>query len=439
MTSSIAHFPLYLALVAASLMLAPASGQAEERNYRSRVRGVEPAEDPTQSYEFLVNKGKLFFQYGQFRESAQAFIAACATDQGAKEAGCWQRLATVAEKAGMVGLAIDAWANAAVLEPRLADQAKREGDRLSSSFGQVTVKPPPGRDLPTSPIELSYQGLLIDPQIKEYLKKFLDLAAVDGIGEAELWLPKGKYEASGISFEVTPGAPVEVALSPSLVPYRPVSFGLADRQPARPVPGPWEVGVSFELSFGNAPGDGIGVAPVGLGGNVSVGRRLGPVRLEGRMRWGGTATASAGDDIEAVRTGTAWHVLGQFDVGVDLSMASGLYLTPHAGFVAGSLGELLLSCLAEQKATGVVYAGECRLGAAAAGAQAGADIWWVPLKTGGRVLFRAGVWGEALGGGIRAIAGNDLGGGLDTRLIRVDSNQFTWIRAGLNVGTAIRF
>jgi len=403
------------------------------------VPGAQSGEDPTKSYEFLVNKGKLLFEHGQYREAAQAFMVACDTVRGLREAGCWQRLATVAEKAGLIGVAIDAWERAAELEARLSEQAVREGQRLRDAFGTVRVHVPPDRRLPSHPIQLTYEGLLIDPQLKKYLKKFLDFAAVQGIQREEIWLPAGRYSSGEFSFEVEAAKLVEVDLGRDLVPYRPVAFGLVGAAPARAVPGPWELGFAFELGAGNAPGDGIGVAPLGLGGRLSFGRRLGPVRIEGRLRFGGTLTQSSGPDDERIREGGALHVLGQVDVGVDLALSPSLYLTPHVGFVGGSLGDLLFSCLAEQKRTAVVIGGECRLGAAALGAQLGADLWIVPKGVDGRLVFRAGVWAEALGGRVLAEAGEKLAGGLDTTIVRVDSNQFTWIRAGLDVGPAIRF
>jgi hypothetical protein len=435
------NFPslLLVATLLAVVLGGSVTAAAQERTQRARVRGAEPLQDPSSTYEFLVNKGKLLFEYGRFRESAEAFMAACATDQGQAEAVCWQRLATVAERAGLIGVAIDSWARTAATDPNLAEASGREAERLRSAFGAVRFSVPVGRRLPSRPLPLSHEGLLIDPQLKKYLKKFLALTEVEGISEHEVWLPVGRYAGEGIAFEIAPGAVTEFALSGAVVPYRPVSFGLADRPPARSVPGPWELAIAFQLSSGNAPGDGIGVAPIGLGGALSIGRRFGPLRVEARLRWGGTATASIGEDAEGLRQGTAWHVLGQADVGVDLNLRPYLYLTPHFGLVGGSLGELLLSCLAEQKASSVVYSGECRLGAAAVGGQAGADLWWVPVKTEGRVVFRLGVWGEALGGWVLTEAGETLGGGLDTSVLRIDSHQFTWIRVGLDVGTSFRF
>jgi len=430
---------LLVATLLAALASVPITALAQDRTQRARVRGAEPLVDPSTTYEFLVNKGKLLFEYGQFRESTEAFMAACATDRGQLEAGCWQRLATVAERAALIGVAIDAWGRTAAVDPNLADACDREAKRLIRAFGAVRFSVPEGRRLPSRPLALSHEGLLIDPQIKKHLKKFLELTEIEGISEQEVWLPVGKYAGKDLAFEILPGAVTELALSGAVVPYRPVSFGLAGRPRARAVSGPWELAIAFELSSGNAPGDGIGVAPVGLGGALSIGRRFGPVRVEARLRWGGTATAAVGEDAEGLRQGTATHVLGQADLGVDLNLRPALYLTPHFGLVVGSLGELLLSCLAEQKASSVVYAGECRLGAGALGGQAGVDLWWVPVKTEGRVVFRAGLWGEALGGWVLAEAGDTLGGGLDTSVVRIDSHQFTWIRVGLDVGTSFRF
>jgi hypothetical protein len=425
--------PFLLALLVLS---APASAQEQRQ---SRVRGVEQADDPTKSYEFLINKGKLLFEHGQYREASQAFMVACDTARGLREPGCWQRLATVSEKAGLIGVAIDAWNRTAELEPRLAEQANRESSRLRSAFGTVEVNAPSDRRLPSHPIELRYEGMLIDPELKKYIKKFLDFAAVEGIKDAHLWLPAGSYTRGDFSFEVRATETTVVELGKDLVPYRPSAFGLAGAEPARAVPGPWEFSVGFELGAGNAPGDGIGVAPIGLGGRVTIGRRVGPVRVEARFRTGGTLTQSAGTDEELLRQGSAWHVLGQADVGVDLSLRPWLYLTPHVGVVGGSLGELLFACLAEQKQSAVVVSGECRLGAAAIGAQLGADLWFVPATADGRVVFRAGLWAEVLAGKVLSEAGESLAGSSEAHIVRVDSNQFTWIRMGLDIGPSIRF
>jgi hypothetical protein len=281
--------------------------------------------------------------------------------------------------------------------------------------------------------------MLIDPELKKYLKKFLDFAAIQGIEREDLWLPAGRYSSGDFSFEVKSAEVTDVELGGDLVPYRPTAFGLAGAAPALAVAGPWEMAFAFELGAGNAPGDGIGVAPIGLGGQLSFGRRVGPARIEGRFRIGGTLTQSSRPDEEGLRQGGATHVLGQLDVGVDLALSPAFYLTPHAGFVGGSLGELLFSCLAEQKQSAVVFGGECRLGAVALGGQLGADFWFVPKGAGGRLVIRAGLWAEVLGGRVLALAGQELAGGLDTQIVRVESNQFTWIRAGLNVGPSIRF
>jgi len=439
MFAQVGRIQMTLPFLLVLLVLAWSGPASAQEQRQSRVRGVEQVEDPTKSYEFLVNKGKLLFEHGQYREAAQAFIIACDTARGLREPGCWQRLATVAEKAGLIGVAIDAWNRTAELEPKLAEQATREGGRLRAVFGIVEVNAPTDRRLPSHPIELRYEGMLIDPELKKYVKKFLDFAAVEGIKEKDIWLPAGRYTQGDFGFDVRATETTVIELSKDLVPYRPSAFGLAGAEPARPVPGPWEFSVGFELGAGNAPGDGIGVAPVGLGGRVTIGRRIGPVRVEGKFRTGGTLTQSAGADEELLREGSAWHVLGQADVGVDLSLRPWLFLTPHVGLVGGSLGELLFSCLAEQKASVVVLAGECRLGAAAIGAQLGADLWFVPVTADGRVVFRAGLWAEVLAGSVLAEAGQSLAGSSDTHIVRVDSNQFTWIRVGLDIGPSIRF
>tara|TARA_Y100001968_G_scaffold317556_1_gene346740 strand:+ start:76 stop:1356 length:1281 start_codon:yes stop_codon:yes gene_type:complete len=421
------------------LITLPAASATAQDAPRVRVKGSAPLESAGPSYEYLIQKGKLLFEHGRFRESVDAFIEACETARGLREAGCWQRLATVAERAGMIGVAMDAWQRTAELDARLADQALAEEQRLRQAFGKVTLELPPDTRLPSRPIEVRYEGLLIDPQVKKYLKRFLDLAAVAGLEERVLWLPAGRYSVGDLSFESVAGESRTVSLGSDLVPYRPAAFGLRGAAPSRSVPGPWALSVAFEMGLGNAPGDGIGVAPAGLGLRVGLTRRLGPVRFGGGLRLGATITSASGEDEEGLRDGSAWHALGEAEVGVDLAVRPALYLTPRLAFVGGSLGQLLFSCLAEEKASGIVYRGECRLGGVALGGRAGVDLWYVPERDDGRVVLRVGLWAEALGGRVLAAAGDVLAGGLEASLVRVDSNRFVWLRGGFDVGPVIRF
>ena len=154
---------------------------------------------------------------------------------------------------------------------------------------------------------------------------------------------------------------------------------------------------------------------------------------------GGAPVSSGAEDPDGLRASTALQTLGQLDVGVDLSLAPRLFLTPHAAVVAGSAGELLVGCRVEQAATGRVWDGECRLGSLVAGGQAGVDLQLIlPEKT-GRLVLRVGLFGEALAGGLVAVPGDRLKGGLDVGLKQADRWRFTWLRGGLDAGLSVRF
>jgi len=393
-------------------------------------------QDDEASYEFLSRQGQLLFDYGKYDEAAEAFAAACATQEGARDFECWRRLATSAERAGDVGVAIEAWAAADDLGGEESLVARQELDRLLAAYGEVRLRVPPERTLPTVPGELLYEGLLIDPALKAFVAAVQDRAREDGLGGA-LWLPTGEYRFEDAAFSVTAGTATELVLPARLVPYRPRAFRAGDGPPPAGVGGPWELGGDLELMLGGAPGGGLGNGPAGLGGRVRLGRHVGALRLEIGLRLGGTPIRGA-DDPDGERASTAAQTLGQLDVGVDLGLGSRLYLTPHVAVVGGTLGSVLTACRAEQASTGRVWDGECRLGTLVAGGQAGIDLQLVLPEPAGRVVLRVGLFGEALAGGVAAVPGDRLKGGLDTDLVRAGRWRFTWLRGGVDVGLSLR-
>ena len=399
----------------------------------------EPAGGDEASYEFLSRQGQLLFDYGKFDEATRAFAQACATPEGSAEFECWRRLGTTAEKAGEVGVAIEAWAAADDLGGEGGIVATQELQRLMGAYGEVRLHVPVERSLPTIPGQLDYEGLLIDPALKVYLAAVQQRAAEGGIGGDSIWLPTGQYRFEGAAFAVTAGTATDLALPARLVPYRSRAFAPPDAPPSVGLGGPWEVGADLELVFGGAPGGGLGNGPAGLGGRLRFGRHVGPLRLELGIRVGGTPVSSAGTDPDGLRASTALQTLGQLDVGVSLALGPRLFLVPHAALVGGSLGSLLTACRVEQPTTGRVWDGECRLGSLVLGGQAGADLQLVLPERTGRLVLRLGLFGEALAGGLVAVPGDRLKGGLDVNLKQADRWRFTWLRGGLDVGLSVRF
>lgn len=402
--------------------------------------GPVAAQDATEadeaSYTFLSRQGQLLFDYGRFDAAAKAFEEACATPEGSVDFECWRRLAAAAESAGWVGVAVRAWQAAASVPGGDAPAARRELDRLRSAFGAVRLVVPPSRDLPTVRGVLEHRGLLIDPALKQYLAAVVERVADSGLDRAEMWLPPGEYNFEGLSFVVEPSARSELLLPAALVPYRSRAF----RAPEGPVPagvaGPWSLGIDVEVTGGGTPGGGIGLGPVGVGGRLRFGRRLGALRLEMAGRAGVSPTSSPTADEE--RDGAALALLGELDVGVDLAPAAALLVTPHAALVGGSAGAMLVGCRAEHKATADVWDGECRLGSLVAGARAGLDFEIVPPARLGRVTIRIGLFGEALAAGLVAASGDALVGETESSLVRLQRWRFTLLRGGLDVGLSIR-
>ncbi|MCP4867508.1 MAG: hypothetical protein GY898_02170 [Proteobacteria bacterium] len=395
------------------------------------------AADDEASYEFLSRQGQLLFDYGKFDEATVAFSDACATPEGGADFECWRKLATSAERAGRIGIAIDAWASALDLPGEEAAVAKREWQRLRGTFGAVLLEPAEGRELPTVAGVLVHTGLLIDPALKAHVATVAERAAEGGFDTDLLWLPPGSYTFDGFPFDVEAGSEIVVSLPPKLVPWRSAAFRGADAGPLSPEGGPWSVGADVQLGMGGAPGGGLGLGPMGFGMQVRLGRRFGPVRIEGRGRFGGTPTATSTDADD--RAGSALHILGQLDVGLDLAPAPALRLTPHAGFVGGTLGAMLVGCRAEASADAFVYDGECRVGSLAAGGQAGLDLLILPRTKLGRVGIRIGVFGEALAGGVMAVPGQAFGGDLDMVIVKLERWRFVALKGGLDVGISLRF
>ena len=394
------------------------------------------ASDEDASYPFLTRQGQLLFDYGRFDEATATFEQACATPEGAADFECWRRLATTAEKAGRVGVAISAWDSATSVSGGDPAAAGRELDRLLGAYGAVRLVVPPGRDLPTVPGLLEFMGMLIDPAAKAYIAAVVERVGAEGLDRDEIWLPSGEYRFEGLSFVIEASAASELVLPPTLVPYRSRAFRAAGGPAPAGLAGPWSLGVDVEVAAGGTPGGGLGLGPVGVGGRVRFGRRLGALRLEVGARIGVTRTASPGGEVE--RSGSALGLLGELDVGVDLAPASRLLITPHAAIVGGSTGAMLGGCRAEKGGSAHVWDGECRLGSLAAGARAGLDFELIPPARVGRIGIRIGLFGEALAAGLVAVPGDPLTGAEDATLLRLSRWRFTLLRGGLDVGLSIR-
>lgn len=396
--------------------------------------GAASAQDDEQSYEFLNRQAGLQGEYGQLGEAVLSMQAACATPEGGASPDCWRRLASIAERDGRIGLAVDAWAHGAALgDPRAAG----EGSRLEAAYGRVRISTPPGRSLPSLPFVLEFTGLVIDPTVKAYLARLQEEISRQGLDRAELWLPAGDYAAHGLRWTIAPGQEGGLELPASMVPFRHRAFGLGDPLPAG-VAGRFELGGDLRLSFGGSPAGQLGLDPVAVGGQLRLGVHLGPVRVEARARaegWPIKSRAAPGSE----RDSTGLVLLGQVDVGVDLMLAPRAYLTPHLGIVGGSLGAVLVDCIAERAAEPSVLLGECRLGAVGLGGAAGVDAWFLPPSPGGRLGLRIGLSAEAGAGGVQADSGAALQGDDGLTIVRMERAGFAWLRGGLDVGVSLRF
>lgn len=396
--------------------------------------GAARAVEGEASYQFLAKQAGLQAEYGRLGQATESMQAACATPEGGADAGCWRKLAAVAERAGRIGVAIDAWQHAGALGD---GQAAGEAGRLEGTYGRVVWVVPGDRGLPTLAAALQFEGLLIDPNVKAYVRSLQEQVAAEGLHHPDLWLPAGRYTLEGVSWAVVAGEDVDVVLPRRLVPWRHQAFGLGDRVAAG-VAGPLEFGGDLRISFGGAPEGGMGWGPVAVGGQVRLGVHVGPLRLEARGRvegWPVASTSHPGSE----RDTTGLVALGQVDVGVDLMLAPRAFLTPHAGVVGGSLGSAIVACLAEAEGGPTVLEGECRLGVLGVGGQAGVDLWFLPPAPGGRLGLRVGFVAEAGAGGTQAAPQDLLEGGSGLTLLRMDNPTFVWLRGGVDVGVSLRF
>jgi len=394
--------------------------------------------DEEQTYEFLRRQGKLLFEYGKFDEAADALVAACATSEGANDAACHSDLAVAAEKAARIGVAIAAWESVGRIGGATAGQAGRELHRLRGAYGLASITIPPGRTLPTLPMTLTHSGFLIDPGLKAYLAQVVQRLAEQGLPEDELWLPAGSYALGDLTFEIPAGGATGLVLGPDVVPWRPRAFGLDDGAPAMALGGPTELSVALVVGLAGIPGGGLGVVPVRPGVGVRLARHLGPLRLEVRGRLGATPTRSLGEDPDGERSSGALELLGALDLGVDLQLGQRAFLTPHIGLLGGTLGSLLVPCVAEDVTTLTVSVGECRLSAVGLGGLAGVDLLVVPGAEPGRVALRVGLAAEFMGAGFVAAPG-DLLKGEASSLVRSERWRFARLGGVVDVGLALRF
>ncbi len=399
-----------------------------------------------QGFSFLMKKAELMFEFGKLGDASRALEAACRLPEGREDFDCWRKLGTVSESAGRIGVAIDAWATAAAFGGREEEVAKAELRRLQSIYGRISVLLGRGRSLPSLPFKLMFEGLLIDPALKTYVQLVQQKIAAFGLKEAELWMPEGTVRVGQSEVEVIAGVTVEWLLPDALAPARPKAFRLGATGDLGPVAGPWSFAVALEGALGGVPGGLVGRGPVSGVIRLALARRVGPVRLEGRLRTGLTLTASEGGTAEADeaqanpddRAIPSLQVLGQLDLGLDLAFGPRFFGTPHVGIVGGSLGEGLVGCLAEHKVTGVVYEGQCRLSTVGIGAQAGIDLWWL-ISPRGRWALQLGVVGEVLGGGITVPMGAELAGDGELSILQVQRSHFVWLRLGVDFGLVLRF
>lgn len=395
----------------------------------------EPEGPP--SYRFLERQADLLFSYGKYDEAADSLSQACATDEGKVSLECHTRLANAAEKAGRVGLAIHAWELASVLGEEAEREAQAELDRLYSAYGRLLVYAPEGRSLPTRPLTLEHKGFLIDPKQKETLAAFIERTQRKGITESTVWLPFGEYVLGKHSFEVAAGEASAIVLDADDVPHQTTALR-SDGAGFVALGGPRELFAGASIGFGGTPSADIGVGAVRLGGALGFGGHLGPIRLQGRVRagWRQARSAGAPDDVE--RRPSALEIVGLLDVGVDVRLGGGIWLTPYLGAVAGSYGVGVTGCEAVQTATAHRWTGECALPAVGAGGVVGTDLLILPAGDPRRVGIRVGLSLEAAGVTLTGGEGTALAG-LGTQLVSASPRTHVQLGGGLDVGVALRF
>ncbi len=396
------------------------------------------ADDPTadQGYEYFLRVGKLNLDYSRYEAAADAFRSACRAPEGVENFECYRLWATAAEKAYRIDEALLAWDGAEAVAEQGNTLARDEAGRIRATYGEVVLHAPWGRTFPSLPFDLVFEGLLLDPELKEYLERVTSRLAGKGLEKKELFLPGGTYRIGDMTFISAAGERVELLLPERLVPYRSAGVGAPDG--ARAVAGPGGIGVAFEPGAFVAAAAAVGTTPVALGLQVRAGLRRGPVRIEGRLRAGVVPTSTNADPPPPgdERSGAAVYVLGQADVGLDLQPAASWLITPHVGGVGGSLGSMVVACQAD--AGGIRWSGECRLPAAAGGVQVGVDLtrFLGASRSAARAELRAGVRVDVLRAGIVASPGDVVG---EMSLHESAVAGFAVVAPGGEIGVTVRF
>ncbi len=401
-----------------------------------------PADAPAQTsdlsheagFEYLLRVGKLNLDYERFETAADALELACTTREGVDDFECYRLWATAAEKAHRIDDALQAWDGAEAVAEQGNTLAREEAGRLRSVYGEVVLHAPWGTSLPSLPLELVFNGLLLDPELKDYLETItLSLGSL-GLEDNSLFLPGGGYEVEDLAFTVVPGERIELLLPEALVSYRSAGLGVSSGD--RAVAGPGSVGLSLQPAALVVVDAGVGVLPALVGVQIRLGRRQGPLRLEVHLRTGVVPVVSMQEPPSEERSGGAWFVLGQGDVGVDLQATSGLQITPHLGAVGGTLGSLLVGCTLDEGS--VRWEGECVLPTAVGGVQLGVTLSVLLGSAGApaRTELRAGVHVDVLRVSVLGSQGDGVGPGL---LHEVAVEGFAAIAPGGEVGVSFRF
>jgi hypothetical protein len=170
-----------------------------------------------ESYELLLKRASMMFDYGRYEDAWGALSEACNSFEAEEDPDCFEQLARAATAVGRIGEAIQAWDRCAAIamghgdEPRSADAAARAVE-LWSTWGILRLQPPPGRTWPTRPLVLQPDDPILDPVAAARVRVLADEVKTRGLTSPAVWLPIGRYRVGGVVVDVVAGPGVDLSL-----------------------------------------------------------------------------------------------------------------------------------------------------------------------------------------------------------------------------------